>query len=266
MSGIDYMKLTDQLVRSFQVVKVFDENVNKINAIDFKEDGKQLVSCENDDKIVIYDCDKGTLACTVNTKKYGGDLIHFVPDQNCAIHSSTKVDDTIRYISFDRKEYLRYFPGHTQKVISLCISPAGNSFLSGSMDKTLRLWDLRSSNCQAVMHSSGRTIAAYDPDGVIFAAGVDSETIKLYDIRSFEKGPFFTIPKIPQERDCDWTGMKFSADGNTILISTNGQVTRLFNAFDGKLMKTFTGNSENTFLSVFVQKKTKRILLLFIHS
>lgn len=67
--GIDYMKLTDPLVRSFQVVKDFVEDVHKINAIDFKDDGKHLVSCENDDKIVVYDCDKGTLSYTINTKK-----------------------------------------------------------------------------------------------------------------------------------------------------------------------------------------------------
>lgn len=55
------------------------------------------------------------------------------------------------------------------------------------MDKTLRLWDLRSPNCQGLMHLSGRPVAAYDPEGLIFAAGVNSECIKLYDLRSFDK-------------------------------------------------------------------------------
>lgn len=244
VNGVEHMKLSDTVVRSFQVIKDFVENEHQITAIDFKEDGKQMVSIDDDEKILIYDCDKGASACTVHTKKYGGDLIRFVPGQDCAIHNSTKKDDAIRYLSYgDRKEYLRYFPGHTRKVISLSISPNGNSFLSGSMDHTLRLWDFRAPNCQALLHSTGRPIVTYDPEGVIFAVGIDSETIKLYDTRSFEKGPFFTSPKIERERDCDWTGVKFSEDGNTILISTNGQVIRLFNAYDGKLMKTFTGDT-----------------------
>jgi COMPASS component SWD2 len=37
------------------------------------------------------------------------------------------------------------------------------------------------------MHLSGRPVAAYDPEGLIFAAGVNSESIKLYDLRSFDK-------------------------------------------------------------------------------
>lgn len=234
------MKLVDQVVRSFKVAKVFRENTDKINAIDFSANGETLISCSEDDQIVLYDCEKGTQIRTVNSKKYGVDLIHFTHAKNTAIHSSTKVDDTIRYLSLHDNKYLRYFPGHTKKVISLCISPVEDSFLSGSLDKTLRLWDLRSPNCQGVMHLPGRPIAAYDPDGIIFAAGVNSESIKLYDLRSFDKGPFITF-KLNQEKECDWTGLKFSRDGKTILISTNGSVIRLIDAFHGTPLQTFTG-------------------------
>lgn len=243
------MKLTDPVARSFHVVRDFSETAEAaqkiISGIDFSADGKHLVSCENDDKIAVYDCDEGSSKFSINTKKYGGGLIIFNPKQNCVIHSSTKFNDDIRYLSLDGKGYLRYFPGHTKRVISLSMSPEGNSFLSGSMDHTVRLWDLNSSHSQAVLRSSGQIIATHDPEGIIFAAGVDSEFVKLYDLRSFEKGPFDSF-KLEPERNCEWTGMKFSADGKTILISTNGHVTRLIDAYSGKPKMTIKGKLQQT--------------------
>ena len=40
------------------------------------------------------------------------------------------------------------------------------------------------------MNLAGRPVAAFDPEGLIFAAGISSESVKLYDLRSFDKGPF----------------------------------------------------------------------------
>jgi len=42
-----------------------------------------------------------------------------------------------------------------------------------------------------------------------------------------------------QDKDCDWTGLKFSPDGKLILVSTNGQVIRLIDAFQGTPLQTF---------------------------
>ncbi|CAG9798142.1 unnamed protein product [Chironomus riparius] len=236
------MKLNNAVIHSFKVAKVFRENQEKSNSIDFSTSGEKLISCSEDDQIVLYDCEKGTQTRTVNSKKYGVDHIRFTHSSMTAIHSSTKVDDTIRYLSLHDNKYLRYFPGHTKKVTSLNISPIDDTFISGSLDKTLRLWDLRSPNCQGVMHLQGKPIAAFDPEGLIFAAGVNSESIKLYDLRSFDKGPFVTF-MLNQEKECEWTGLKFSKDGKTILISTNGSIIRLIDAFHGTPLQTFTGIS-----------------------
>ena len=40
---------------------------------------------------------------------------------------------------------------------------------------------------QGLMHLPGRPVAAFDPEGLIFGAGINSEHIKLYDLRSFDK-------------------------------------------------------------------------------
>lgn len=95
--------------------------------------------------------------------------------------------DAIRYQSLHDNKYIRYFTGHTKRVVCLNMSPVDDSFISGSLDKSIRLWDLRSANCQGIMHMPGRPVAAFDPEGLIFAAGINSEMVKLYDLRSYDK-------------------------------------------------------------------------------
>lgn len=234
------IKLFDELTRSFKVVKVFRSNADQIRAIDFSPNGEQLISCSEDDQVCVYNCDLGLQTALLNTKKYGVDHIRFTYENSTAIHSSTKIDDKIRYLNLNDNKYFHYFTGHAKKVVSLSVSPSNNTFLSTSLDNTLRVWDLRLPNCQNVLHFSGRTTAAYDPEGLIFAVGVNSECIKLYDSRVYGKGPF-TEFKVKREKECDWSALKFSKNGKLILISTNRSVIYIIDAFSGTPMQTLTG-------------------------
>jgi len=235
------MRLTETAVRSFAVAKNFRDHKDKINSLDFSADGSILISSSDDDSIVIYNCYEGVKKNQTYSKKYGVDLIRLTHDSNMAVHASTKIDDTIRYLSLHDNKYIRYFRDHTKKVTCLSMSPTEDLFLSGSLDRTLRLWDVRSNNCQGLMNLPTRPVAAFDPEGLIFGVGMDTNVIKLYDLRTFDKGPFSTF-KLDQEVDCDWTGLKFSPDGRYILITTNGSAIRLVDAFDGVVKHNLTGH------------------------
>ena len=242
------MKLTDEVFRSFRVAKVFRENTDRINCINFSANGESMIASSNDDSIAVYCCLEGRYALignipvycscgsfrpkrTLYSKKYGCDLLQYTHAPNTIIYSSNKVDGEFqkwilsnnRPASFIAKRYYpiplsprqqippilsgtykevsvvyNYNIGHTPliiltpppydcSVVSLMMSPVSDSFLSGSLDQTIRLWDLRSQNCQGLMHLNGRPVASYDPEGLIFAAGIDSRQLKLYDLRTFDK-------------------------------------------------------------------------------
>jgi COMPASS component SWD2 len=68
------------------------------------------------------------------------------------------------------------------------MSPLDDSFISGALDDTIRLWDLRSQACQGILRRKGRPCVSFDPQGLVFAAGLSDNTIKLYDLRSYDKG------------------------------------------------------------------------------
>lgn len=246
------MKLIDENVVKFRVAKEFSENNDKINSIDFSQDGTTLISSSNDDAIIIYDCEKGTVKRTLQSKKYGVGLIRHTHTSNTAIHTSNKIDDTIRYLSLPDNKYLRYFIGHQKSVVTLCMSPIDDTFLSGSLDKTIRLWDLKSPGCSGIMQTQGRPVANFDPEGLIFAVGINSEFVKLYDLRSFDKGPFNAF-KLPYNKDVNWTGLKFSPDGKQICITTDANTLQTLDSFIGTPLHSFTTSPSTGSLSNSVQ-------------
>lgn len=40
---------------------------------------------------------------------------------------------------------------------------------------------------QGLTNPLGKPVCSFDPDGLIFAAGMESKAIKLYDLRAFDK-------------------------------------------------------------------------------
>uniref|UniRef100_A0A1A7WMD6 WD repeat domain 82 n=1 Tax=Iconisemion striatum TaxID=60296 RepID=A0A1A7WMD6_9TELE len=234
------MNITDRVMRNFMVARTYRFNSEKVNCVDYSSNGENAVSSSNDDCIVLYDIQSGRPAKTVYSKKYGADLIRFTcGDAHTVVYSSNKQDDTIRYLSLTNNQFIRYFPGHTARVTALSMSPVDEVFISSSLDKTIRIWDLRLPDCQGLTNPLGKPICSFDPDGLIFAAGVESQAIKLYDFRAFDKGPFACF-ETRFDRVCDWTGLKFSNDGKHILICTNGGAMYILNAFSRAVLHTFS--------------------------
>ena len=54
------MKLTDQVIKTFKTAKIFRDNTDVVNSINYSHSGDTLISSSDDDQIVIYDCQNGT--------------------------------------------------------------------------------------------------------------------------------------------------------------------------------------------------------------
>ncbi|KAH8549490.1 WD repeat domain 82-like protein [Umbelopsis sp. PMI_123] len=239
------LALSLSLISTFKAAKVFNDNTSPISSLSFDDTGELCVTSSSDESIHIYNCREGTLQGTLFSKKYGVHLARFTHRSSNVIYASTKDDDSLRYLSLHDNKYIRYFRGHKKKVISVEMSPLDDVFLSASLDETVRLWDLRSSSCQGLLNVSGRPTIAFDPSGLTFAVGLNSNTIKIYDVKTFDKGPFATWTlsdhQSPQGFPT-WTSLKFTNDGKNILITTVGNTHYLVDAFEGHLKQRFEGH------------------------
>lgn len=45
------------------------------------------------------------------------------------------VDHAVRYLSLYDNRFLRFFNGHTDKVVSIAMSPTDDHFMTGSLDR-----------------------------------------------------------------------------------------------------------------------------------
>ena len=131
------------------------------------------------------------------------------------------------------------------------VSPIDDGFMSGSMDKTVRLWDLRTPMCRGLLGVPTTPIIAYDATGMVFAVGINQYSqILLYDQANYDKKPFLTIgledPTLalisyPPRPIC-MTSMSFSLNGKYLLVGCSGNAHYLLDAFDGALIAKLEGH------------------------
>ncbi|GAQ87438.1 Transducin/WD40 repeat-like superfamily protein [Klebsormidium nitens] len=233
------MELTSEVVSSMAIGAVFkDFDGKKINSLDFHRTEDRLVTASDDEAIRLYDTANAKWLKTIHSKKYGVDKIVFTHHRDSVLYSSKNGwDESLRYLSLHNNSYLRYFKGHRDRVVSLCMSPKNDMFMSGSLDHTVRLWDLRSNACQGLMRVRGRPAVAYDEQGLVFAVSMEGGAIKLFDVRSYDKGPFDTF--LVGGDTAEVTSMKFSNDGKHMLLSTANSWLYVLDAFEGHKLHTF---------------------------
>jgi len=237
--------LSSRLVSSITIGKVFEDNLAKINALDFYKDGDLVITSSDDSSLNLYSTVTAKKQKVVFCKTFGVDLVRFTHHSSAVLCASKNefVDESLRYLSLHDNRYLRYFKGHRDRVVSLCMSPKDDMFISGSLDNTIRLWDLNTSTCQGVLRRKGRPTVSFDPQGVIFAVATGTNMVKLYDLRSYDKGPFssFLVNYAPIE----WSSMKFSNNGKYILLSTTTNVIFLLDAFSGDQIQVYSNFSNS---------------------
>jgi WD40 repeat protein len=133
--------------------------------------------------------------------------------------------------------------GHKQQVFCVAYSPDGRTLASGSVDETIKLWDLKTGKERATLkgHTAGVQSVAYSPDGKTLASGGEDETIKLWDIKTGQERATLT-------GHTDWVkSVVYSPDGQTLASGSDDKTIKLWDIKTGKERATFEGHTESVF-------------------
>ncbi|KAF2705986.1 WD repeat-containing protein-like protein [Pleomassaria siparia CBS 279.74] len=243
-SGPPTQRISD-VITSFRPSRRFRPTApsTSITSLDFDDTGELAIVARDDDTLQIYNCKEGKHAKELKSQKYGVHLARFSHHAQSIIYASTKVDDTIRYLSTHDNSYIRYFRGHKDTVTSIALCPSSDTFLSCSKDDTVRIWDLASNNYQGMLKLHKPYLATYDPSATVIAiASPQTHAVLLYDIRNYDKPPFatFDLQELEQRflgsQGGDWTKMEFTNDGKSLVISTTGVGHFVLDAFSGEIV------------------------------
>ncbi|KAG0355201.1 member of Set1p complex, histone methyl transferase [Gamsiella multidivaricata] len=209
---------------SLKVSKIFKDNTQIITSLDFDDTGSKCVTSAQDESLHVYDCVTGKLDKTLFSKKYGVHLARFTHRSTNVVYASTKEDGNADISS--------------QMVTALEMSPLDDQFLAGS-EEAVRLWDLRSPNCQGAVSIVGRPAIAFDPSGLVFAVALGCN-LRLYDVKIFDQGPFDSA-MIGQSLGIDPTSdlptaviptqLEFSSDGKHILVTSAGDAHYIVDSY-----------------------------------
>lgn len=231
------LELTEEIIKCMEVGLAFRDYNGRISSLDFHKASNHLVTASDDESIRLYDIANATCLKTINSKKYGVDLVCFTSHPTTVLYSSKNGwDESLRLLSLHDNKYLRYFKGHHDRVVSLSMCSRKECFISGSMDRTVLLWDQRAEKSHSLLRVQGRPAVAYDDQGLVFAIAFGG-FIRMFDARKYEKGPFEMFSVGGDTSDANV--VKFSNDGRLMLLTTMDGHIHVLDSFHGTLLSTY---------------------------
>ncbi|MEE0882640.1 MAG: PEGA domain-containing protein, partial [Bacteroidales bacterium] len=154
---------------------------------------------------------------------------------------------------FTEYKLLKTLNGHSDDVYSVSYSPDGTKIVSGSLDKTVKIWDVNTGQCLKTLegHSNVVTSVAYSPDGRKIVSVSGDKTIKIWDANTGQclktlEGHSYWIKSVA-----------YSPDGTKIISGSADKTIKIWDANTGKCLKTLEGHTNSVFSVAYSPDGTK---------
>ena len=152
--------------------------------------------------------------------------------------SDTKVTNALQEL-LNRKSERNRLEGHGRYVHSVNFSPNGKTLVSGSDDKTIKLWNVETGQKLHTFEGHGGPVYSvnFSRNGKTLVSGSGDKTIILWDVETGEKlhtfeghnGPVYSV--------------NFSYDGKTLVSGSGDKTIKLWNVEKPQEIRTLKGHN-----------------------
>jgi WD40 repeat protein/serine/threonine protein kinase len=195
--------------------------MNGVECCAFFADGRRVVAGASQGRIFTWYTEDGRIGTTSFNSNLG--VIHCLavsPDDRLVVFVP---DDGKVHLLDLRTEILGRPLDAKTAVLSLAFAPNGNSFLTGSVGRSVRSWDLKGHELKYYKGHTGRvTSVAYSGDGRYILSGSDDKTVRLWDAKTG-----YELQRFALHTD-KVTSVALAADGRRAVSGGNDKTMRVW--------------------------------------
>jgi len=199
---------------------------DEVHAVAVTADGKTIVTA---DEIGLHIWDAATLKQGEPIEMEEGATHVAVAG---GIIAASSPDEKIHLFDRESGDEIGVLAGHADPVTSLKFSPDGTRLVSGSIDKTIRVWNVEEQETRTVLQGHDEAVLGIACDGQRIISGSADTTLKVW----LAQGGGDVLTLIGDEDPI--AAVAFDTTGTLLAAASNGHgEVRIFDAADGKQVR-----------------------------
>lgn len=221
-------------------VTTFKGHTGPILAVRFNSDGNYCLTCGQDRIVKLWNAAKGL--CVKSYLGHGHEVFDVAVSGDNSRLASCGGDKTVFYWDVASGNTIRKFRGHDLKVNTVLFAGEESSVvISGSYDKTVRIFDCRSRSFEAmqVMSEATDSVTSIAVRGPEILTGCVDGYLRRYDVRKGEMVSDCLVHPV--------TCVRFTHDGNCLLATCMDNTVRLLDKSNGELLNSYTGHKNDSY-------------------